>query len=546
MGNTKNNLKLAFNEINHFLNEVVFKIRFYLPLLFITFISYGFNLFNRTIFIDDLAQDLYYGSGNIKLRGLRWGQWITNRIFSTVEFTPFINKFLGVIFFVLTSIVLCAIFYHLDNNKENKWKYTIFACIFISNPLINEFFGYYEALTIPFQFLLVSLSVLYQLINRKIDVTDIVINGIVMSFIMSGYESLVFVYILLVLIILFFEYVINENKNGWVKEGLRYAYPLVIALLLRYLIGYTILGITSMKYEMDGTENIVWLQSGFIDGVKGLSMNAWYYGIRALSYMPIGVFVISLLVFVVCMIKKQFHSKWSVVLGLLIIISTFGLGILQGLVLPYRAAQTIYVFVGFVTYTLLNEINDKTISSILVCVLLFVSYRQAVYLHAIFALDNQRSDNEASVVSNIGYELYSNYDLNKKVIFCGEYNIGDDIESQISIKKDSFALKVEEKIRDLMGDDDRPVYSEFINTNVNSVLNWTRKSYDGQALMKKYFSYYGYEIKVEEDWSDLTSQEQKQLLKSYTKIAEDNKMNPLSIKDMNDYILVYLGPYINE
>ena len=45
--------------ISDFLNKVAFKKRYYLPLIFISFVSYGFSLFNRTVSIDDLAQDLY-------------------------------------------------------------------------------------------------------------------------------------------------------------------------------------------------------------------------------------------------------------------------------------------------------------------------------------------------------------------------------------------------------------------------------------------------------------------------------------------------------
>lgn len=547
MKEIKNDLKNTLNEINHFLNEVVFNIRFYLPLLLITIITYGFNLFNRTIFIDDLAQEIYYGSGNIKLRGLRWGQWITDRIFTTIEFTPFVNKFLGVIFFVLTSIVICSILYKLDNNKNNKWKYTIFACIFVSFPLINEFFEYFEALTIPLQFLLVSLSVLYQLVNEKVDILNVAINGIILSFIMAGYEALIFTYIFLVLIILYKQYILNDKK-GWIIEGLRYAYPLFVALLLRFLIGYLILFITGLTYEMDGAESIIWLDEGFKAGLIGTLYNGWLYIIRGLSYFPIGEFVASLILYLIYIIKNQFKHKYSILLGLLILISIFGLGILQGTRMLYRTAQSLYIFVGLAGYVICDKYCNETnkIKNILLVLLLFISYRQAVYMHSLLALDNQRSDNEAAVIQNIGYELSSNYDLNKTVIFCGEYNIGENIESQISIKEGSLADKVESKIRDILEDEDKPYYNEFVYSNVNSVLNWGRKSFDGQVMLKKYFSYYGYDINVLEDWQNKDGKSESALIRKYTDIAESNDMKPLSIKDMGDYILVYFGPYLNE
>lgn len=545
MKELKNNLKLTFNELNHFVKEVVFDIKYYLPLFIITILAYGFNLFNRTVFIDDLAQDLYYGSGNIKLRGLRWGQWITNRIFSTIDFTPFINKFLGILFLVLTVVVLGAIFYSLDANKQNKWKYTIFSCLFVSYPLINEFWEYYEALTIPFQFLLVSLSIYYLLINKELNVKNIVFIGIAMSFIMSGYESLVFTYIFLVLIILYKQYVL-EDKKGWFLEGLRYAYPLFIALILRFVIGYLILLITGLTYEMDGAESIVWLDEGIKAGLMGTLYNGFIYVVRGLSYFPIGEFVITLILYLIYIVKNQFKHKYSLLFGLLMLIAMFGLGILQGTRMLYRTAQSLYIFVALGGYLFFDKYGNGKCKNILLILLLFVSYRQAVFMHKILALDNQRSNNEAAVVQNIGYELSTNYDLNKTIIFCGEYNIGENIENQISIKPNSLADKVENKIKDIMGDEDIPYYNEYVYSNVSSVLNWGRKSFDGQVMLKRYFSYYGYDINVLDNWDKKDGKSESTLIRKYTDIAEKENMRPLSIKDMDDYILVYFGPYLNE
>ena len=274
--------------ISDFLNKVAFKKRYYLPLIFISFVSYGFSLFNRTVSIDDLAQDLYYGAGNLKIKGLRWGQVLINRIFSTINFTPFINRFLGVLFLIISAVLVCSILYYLDNKKDKTFKYTVFSSVFISYPLINEFFEYYEALTIPLEFAIVSLCVLYLLVNKGYSLRNTVLIGIVMSVIMAGYESLIFVYIMLVFVILFHEYVISENKKGWIKEGFRYALPLFIALILKFVIGYGLLFITGLEYEMDGASSIGWFND-FKGSIMQLFFNAWYYGVRALSYFPIGV-----------------------------------------------------------------------------------------------------------------------------------------------------------------------------------------------------------------------------------------------------------------
>lgn len=537
----KDRINKTLSLISDFLYEVAFKKRYYLPLLFITFISYAFSIFNRTVSIDDLAQDLYYGAGDLKIKGLRWGQVLINRIFSTISFTPFLNRFLGVIFLLITVVLICSIFYYLDNKKNKMFKYTVFSCIFVSYPLINEFFEYYEALTIPLEFAIVSLCILYLLVNEKYDIKNILLTGLVMSVIMAGYESLIFVYILLVFIILYHQYVVNEDKKGWIKEGFGYALPLFIALVLKFVIGYGLLFVTGLEYEMDGASSIGWFND-FAESLRQLFFNVWYYGVRALSYLPIGEFVLALVIFIVIWIRE----RGNYFIGLFLMISMFGLAILQGSHFGYRMAQTVHLFTAYSFFLLLNEISRKKLGTILCVLLMFMSYRQAVYLHELLALNNQRSDNEAALIQNIGYRLYSEFDISKTVIFCGEYNIGSYIESQICIEDNTLEGKVEEGVRKILGHNERPFYNEFVQSDVSSVLNWGLKSFDGQVMIKRYMAYSGYDIKALEDWPDKDGESELKLIRHYTDIAEANDMKPYSIKEFDDYILVYFGPIIED
>ena len=62
-------------------------------------------------------------------------------------------------------------------------------------------------------------------------------------------------------------------------------------------------------------------------------------------------------------------------------------------------------------------------------------------------------------------------------------------------------------------------------------------------MLKNYMSYYGFDITVLEDLSD---EEEKKLKGYYELIAKEEGMKPLEIKDMGDYIMVYLGPTIDR
>lgn len=543
MNNIKRNLKVELGVIKQYISSVVSSKIFYIPLIIFSIISYSFSLFNRTLFLDDLAQDVYYGTYNHKLRALRWGQWIGDRLFSTIKFTPFINKFIGLIFLVLTVIVIGSILYYFDNKKDNIWKYSLFSCIFFTYPLISEYFGFFEALTIPLQFFIVSFVLLYEILLDKNTIKDIVFEGIALSFVMSGYESLIFAYITEVFIVLFIKYVLNKNDDtkfiDWIKDGFSYALPLFVALVLKYIIGYAILMFAGLNYAQDGNTSVHWITDGFMPSLIRFIFNGYFYVLRGLSFLPISEFVVATIVFIVIVIKYQKQSKHSLLIGFFILLSLFALSLLNGDYLGYRQTQSIQLFIAYVVYLLFDEFDTKTIlntslKTILIVLFFFISLRQSICMHTFLSLDNQRSDNERYIAQTIGYKIYSEFDKDKTVVFSGLYDMGEFINSQIYPSEDSLGGKIEKYLKDNYGYGQVNVpYTQ--NDNVFSVFNWAYYPFYGQTMYKRMLSYYGFDVKVDEE---MTYDE----VKKYTMIAENNNMKPFEIKDIGDYILVYLGP----
>ena len=531
--------------IKEYYKNVVSNAVFYLPLIILIFISYSFTVFNRTVFLDDLAQEVYYGHYNHKLKALRWGQYLAGRIFSTTKFVPSLNKMFGIIFFVLTLISIGSLLYFFDQKEEKDvWKYSLFSCVFISYPLITDFFGFFEALTIPLQFFIVSFVLLYEVLAEKLTKYDHLFAGVLMSFVMSGYESLIFAYITEVFIVLFFKYVINNKNNeykikDWIHEGFNYAAPLFIALILKYVVGYTILFVTGLESGSDGNTALHWFSDGFTSALIRVIFNGYFYVLRGLSFFPITVFVIALIIFIIITIKYQKQSKHSLLISFYLLLSLFSLSLLQGDYLGYRQCQSLHVFIAYVAYLLYDELADKrllklSLKPVLIILLLFLSLRQSIYTHTLFALDNQRSDNEAYVIQNIGYKIYSEFDKNKTVIFCGLYDMGEFINSQIYPNENSLGGRVERYLKETFGYDEINV-PFVISDNVFSVINWAYYPFYGQTMYKNMLSYYGYDININDH---LTYDE----VKNYTRIAEENNMKPLEVRDFGDYILVYFGP----
>ena len=538
-----NNLK----NLKEYAKDVTSNTKYKIFIFFYTIIAYGFNIFNRTVSMDDLALS-YFGDGmKIMLKGTRWSEYFLGTKILFSDYLPTIRGLISIIMLIIVSIMMCYLFYLIDEKIDIN-KIILFSSLFLTFPLINEMweFGYNS---ISIYFVLVIVSILIQFCDENGSIKKKIIAGIILSPAMAGYESVVFVYITLVFIILYLKEISGKQyQKGWFFDGLGYILPLIIALLLRYIIGFSLVKLYGLEYQNVGNGAIKWFADGFKECLISVLYNGWYYIIRGLSYFPIGEFVISMFIFLIITIKERTNGKKNVLpIAFFLIMSLFFLSFLQGEYLHYRNAQTLQVFVPFVAYLLLTEIRDKkifniNIKTIITVLLFYVSFRQSVYLHQLLALNNQRSDNEMAVFREIGYKIYSEFDKDKTVIFCGEYQLGDYIEDQITVKEGSIAEKVEDWLREITGKEEGRLYQEFVSTNVNSYYNTQKDAFNGQSMIKYYMSYLGYDINVVDN---LTDEEEGYLKHGYEEIAKKENMKPYEIKDMGDYLLVYLGPTID-
>ena len=211
--------------------------------------------------------------------------------------------------------------------------------------------------------------------------------------------------------------------------------------------------------------------------------------------------------------------------------------------MSYRTAWSIIVFVPFVGYLCVNQFdkifsratgkNGQILNKIIIGALIYFAFQQGTYLHYILALDNQRSDNEMAIARQLGYHILSEYS-EKKIVFVGEVDFGDWVNSQIVASEDSIGGSIEHFFRQIFTPG-VPNY-KFTDSIVLSVLNgakWTTNE-EKQLYFKKYFSYLGYDIVIDDT---LTYEE----LQMYEKIADEENMRPFEIKEVDDVVLVNLG-----
>ena len=479
-------------------------------ILFFVIISYSFSLFNRTIGIDDLARNYYLGEGKAMIAGTRWMFWLFNRMLSTVYYSPFLDDFLSLIFLLISASLISCIFYYLKKDA-GRWKYIVFVSIYATFPLINELWEYTSASMMVYAGLAFSsFALLYYLVNEKaIDLLDYLVMGVFLTPSMASYEAGSFAYITLVFVVLYLRYLYGNDRK-WLLTGSKLAVPLVISLCLRLGVGILLIKAYHLEYLKNGDTGLRWNTLSFDSCLREIiDVNRQMYFDRALDYLPILEFVLSLGIYFIFSLISVFQKRINIVLVFFLLLSVFSQSIMQGFHLPYRTAQTVQLFTAFCIYLLMDVFHkNKTVNTILAILMLFLSYRQSVCLYDLLTLNNQRSDNEAMLINTIGYRLYSEFDISKPVVFCGNYDLGDMIKKEVRGVTES---------------------------NVNSVINWSMVAYDNQDMMKELFSYYGYDIKVlDEPFEEMN-------LGDYNAIAIQNGMKALEIRDLGNYIMVFFG-----
>ena len=537
-------MTLEKNTMNEsFRKNILAKPIYWISICFITCLSFLFDLTNRTISIDDLARPHYGRDGKAMLAATRWGMQVWNDLLSYTEFTPFIDKYMGIFFFVLAAILFSRVFYaYFRESKHSLALCTIFSCLYISYPLINEIWNYNGAnAVLAGNATLVSMSILILYNSTKFIIKRTLIATALLSIVVSSYEASAFMYVTAVLSILLLDYIIF-NRSNWIQRGLQFAIPLIFAIVIRFVIGFELLKFYHLEYTPNGTTGIYWSLNNLSPQIKAvLDYTLQYYFVRGLIYLPIAVFVFALLcgticTTVICIKKRNFIFA---LIYILICLSLFFQSMIQGNLMPYRTAQTIQYFTCVsltMTGFALNCLKKKELAVIFFALTGYISYRQAAYLNKTLALNNQRSDNEAALVYDIGTRLQS-FDTKKTVVFTGEISLGNNIDRQIKPNQKSLFGYLYRKIAIRMNwDYDK---TEIYSTDVNSLLNWNIMSFDSQRQMKEYFSYYGFDIQTLDPMTW-------RIHNDYLKQAVDTvgELHPLDILDLGDLLLVYLGPDI--
>ncbi len=474
---------------------------YYLASVILTAIlSFGFVITHYSVNIDTLSFTRYYDGSELIAQG-RFGSVFLNQIFHIFKFDPFYVDLFAVIFLVLASILLCMMFKSLIKNKLSMISYILFSCLFISYPLIHEIFVYTPAsLSIGLGFFtigVIGLILVYHM-EEKFKWTQSMIITLLLTLILSIYESFAPVYLCLICAILFVDLLLNNKKYKWKDLFIRivnWLIPLVLSIILMKLIVKLLIVIFSVTGPSRAANQIYYFTNGIVPTIKRLFYSIIEnYVIKSLFYFPIFVLMVMMILFFFFGIYQSVKRKnGKILLMTLGTISTlFALSIVQGYASPYRTCQVFPFFIATVSlilsyYVLQNK--SKYFKAFILILFSLTIFYQTKELHKYFYLNYLRYDHEKTVLTDILNDL-EDYDTSKPVVFIGGLDLPEFISKEVSIPTDSLRYQIVKKLYK------NPIPLRIPEANISPYISWAIYAFEEpNTELFKWVTMLGYSLK---------------------------------------------------
>ena len=504
------------------------------PVLISTILCYAYYLTHETVTIDSLSSDRYY-HGLLVAQGRLTATIIENYL--GFEHLPIaVENIIGLICFILGATVFCIIF---DKAKpqSNVLPYTFSTCLYITFPLMNEYFMFKgSVLTTGGSILLVSFA-LYFALKIKNLIASILISSIFIFFAYSWYESFILVYIGAVFLLLILLADGKKSQKELFFNGFWLAPTLFLGFSLEEIISNAIINICNITQDNNNAVGTAWLSSS-------ATLKSFFYDFiysfvsKIFCYAPFTILFIFLAVAFVLMILQTKSTKKPILiffyLGLAL--TVFFLSIYRGTESAYRTEQGIPFYIGAITLLLSSKIINsngkkalKIIASLSLVIILTAQICSSNYWYHVNVL---RDKEEKQVVCNIAKDL-EKYDKNKPVIFIGYYQLSNNIKDKYAVKKDSVAGRI---INYTSKKAKKSYTYTACQTSISSYISWSIYSFSSANVeLKKFFNSCGYDFKLG------TNEQFEEATKKYINIPSYNDSG--YILDAGDYIVFKVGNY---
>jgi len=425
-----------------------------IPLLLTVICGYGFSIVQPIIGIDDTAVALYLEDGLEVTMG-RWTIYWLNKLFHVSDFAPFMTELVGVLFLMLAATILNVVLRRLVGEKSGVLASTIFACAFVSNPIISEVFVYYWHDGVGLGYVLSALALLFfhEAMEGKGKARWLAF-GKSLLFVWAAvgcYESFLILYILGIIVIIFLWGMEDANclslKNIACFLAVGAVLCLGCVLLRSVMIAFTteVFGLEGvmddLKQEQRGLgEMMVLFVEGGLDNLIMLVKRFWVvYHLNAIVYLPVTVYELACVIFgvasVILMVRKK--NIWYLVLFVGMLIAPFLLTLAEMRVSYYRSCQYLPFFAAVGLWLLCMNLsrigNKRKVASVCAgLIALVVVWNQAESLNRSFYTDYRKYETTKEFLLEIAHEVEREYGAGVPLVFTGHY------ETPYELRKDYY------------------------------------------------------------------------------------------------------------
>lgn len=508
--------------IKDYINEIkdLLKSRKYLyAIIFIAILSFGFAITHYAIGVDDLCFDIYV-KGTYILSAKRWGTWALYNILNITEFSPFWLDFLTATGIVIIAILVSA-FIKKETKEKNILAYIVFSGIFISSPLISNFFLYQStnfAIVVSNIIIIICGILIYYnyFVVKKKRIYPIV--GLILTIPLSMYESCAQTFIVFLLMTL---YIRINKENLKAKEIIKYVF-LGIASLAIGVIAYAITGTILLQIlehcnlkQIDYASNGIYWYNDLINALPLKNkIDVFKIAIskefeKCYNNIIVAIFVVVSAITIIIEIIKGIKKKqiFKILIILCIILTNFILIFTQAKIM-FRTQFSWILTIAFEVYIIYKTLNNikytKYIVNIVVILMILMQSRE---------------------LSQLFYNDYKRYEKDKVVA----NEIAIDLERETNYKEKYIVYYADDKER-------KTIFS-IGQDNGTSIISWGVVAFDELATeTTDFINSLGYEFLY--PTRNMSLEELKEVYENL-----DDKTKEKNVIELEDYIIVNLDKY---
>ncbi|MCH5345315.1 MAG: glucosyltransferase domain-containing protein [Acetatifactor sp.] len=546
-------MKRFWNEIRCFLESPTYIFSLLLTAIF----SYGFRIFQPSIGIDDTAVELYLQDGLEVVMG-RWTVFLLNKVFHVAEYAPFMLEMVGVIFLMLGATLFCVLIKRcMGGTVTEIGGYAVFACIFISDPIISEVFIYYYHDGVGLGYILTALSLLAfeEALERENRKVLFYLSSMLFIWAAVGcYESFLVLYILGILVVIFLHGIAHRDKMKFLflAKQLTYGALLVVGcMILRQIM-------IPLMTEVFDLHNVVGLKSQrglsemlvLFRGREGwntflmLLKRFWVvYYINAVCYLPVTGYVAAICCVGAVAIALAIMRKnlWYLVLWIGMLIAPFLLTLAEAHVTLYRSCQYLPFFTAlgaFMVYFVLKR-GHRYLRYGVMIIAVIITYNQATEMNRNFYINYQKYEHTKDVLLQVAYEVEKEYGVEKPIVFTGHYDVPYEFVKDYYVGYGSWQYQWIVKITDPVDPHLKEKYFtpygySFVGEAQNPFIQWGLDAFDGTSgQMIRFLSMHGHTFQTVTD---------KETLEEAQEQGDNMPRWPMegSIAEQESYILIHM------